>query len=223
MSTPASFPAPSRLIQLLGLVSLICGVLIVAIQKGTLEPIRRNQAEMSRENIAMLIPGAAKRIAYGIQADGNLTILEGDPAGKDHLEAVYGPSGALLGVVWEATERGYGDIIRGMFAYDPATEKITGFRAVELKETPGLGDRINTDPAFQANFRALDARLDPAGKVLAHPIGAVKHGAKKNDWEIDAISGATVSSRAVGRMLDRSAGRMIPLIRSQLARIQKGI
>lgn len=220
MTPAASLPPAASLIRIMALVSLVCGLIIVGAQKGTFEPIKRNQAELARENVAVLAPGGVRQVTYLVAPDGGISVFEGDAAGKEHFVAVYGPDGALRGVVWSAGERGYADVIRGMFAYDPASEKITGFRAVEMKETPGLGDKINTDREFQANFRALDARSGDTG--LVNPIRAVKHGAKRNAWEIDAISGATISSRAVGRMLDRSAGRLAPVIRRNLARIQKG-
>lgn len=220
MNPAASLPPAVSLIRIMAIVSLLCGLIIVAAQKSTLDPIKRNQAELARENVALLVPDGARQVTYGVAPDGSLAILEGDATGREHFVAVYGADGALRGVVWPAAERGYADLIHGMFAYDPAAEKITGFRAVEMKETPGLGDKINTDRDFQANFQALDARATETG--LANPIRAVKHGTKKNAWEIDAISGATISSRAVGRMLDRSAARLAPVIRRNLARIQKG-
>jgi electron transport complex protein RnfG len=220
MTPAASLPPAARLIRVMTLVSLACGLLIVVAHQGTREPIRRNQAELARENVALLVPGGAKQLTYLVAADGGISLFEGDAAGKEHFVAVYAADGDLRGVVWSAGERGYADMILGMFAYDPGKEIITGFRAVEMKETPGLGDKINTDPEFQANFRALDARSTAGG--LVNPIRAVKHGSKKHAWEIDAISGATISSRAVGRMLDRSAARMAPIIRRNLERIQKG-
>ncbi|MBX9604275.1 MAG: FMN-binding protein [Bryobacteraceae bacterium] len=222
MNPRADLPPSGRLIRLMAVVSLLCGVIIVAAHKTTLEPIRRNQAAISRENVALLLPGASRQIAYGLTPAGEIEILTGDPAGREHFLAVYDQAGSLRGIVWEAAERGYADLIRGMFAYDPEGQKVTGFRAVELKETPGLGDKIGTDPGFLANFRALDARLNQVGDGLANAIRAVKHGTKKNEWEIDAVSGATVSSRAVGRMLDRSARRWTPVIQRHLDRVRKG-
>ena len=91
-----------------------------------------------------------------------------------------------------------------------------------MTETPGLGDKIAFDPAFLKNFEALDAGLNEAGDALAHPIVAVKAGKKQNAWEVDAISGATISSVAVAKALDRSMQRMAPLIqryKQELSRV----
>lgn len=47
---------------------------------------------------------------------------------------------------------------------------------------------------------------------LLNEIITVKHGTKKHPWEIDAISGATVSSKAIGKMLNKSAKIQFPRI-----------
>ena len=78
---------------------------------------------------------------------------------------------------------------------------------------PGGIVRVGSDAEFAQNFKKLDA---------SHPIAVVKHGKKKNSWEIDAISGATISSRAVGRLLEDSIRELEPVIARNLARIEKG-
>jgi H+/Na+-translocating ferredoxin:NAD+ oxidoreductase subunit G len=204
-----------RMIRLLAAVSLICGLLIVGTHLNTLGRIRRNQETILRESVAQLLSGIHKQVIYGIQPSGDLTILPNVEGSGPKLFAGYDASGHLLGVVVEASERGYADIITAMYAYSPDKQAITGFQVVDMRETPGLGDRIASDRTFLDNFRELDARTD-------HPITTVKHGTKKNTWEIDAISGATVSSRAVGRMLQQSVQRVAPVIARNLDRIKRG-
>ena len=71
-------------------------------------------------------------------------------------------------------------------------------------------------------FEALDAKLTDAGDALAHKIVAVKAGKKQSAWEVDAISGATISSVAVAKALDRSMQRVAPLIqryKQELSRV----
>jgi electron transport complex protein RnfG len=203
------------MIRLLAAVSLICGLLIVGTHLNTLGRIRRNQETILRESVAQLLPGIHKQVIYGIQPSGDLTILPNVEGSGPKLFAGYDASGNLLGVVVEASERGYADIITAMYAYSPDKQAITGFQVVDMRETPGLGDRIASDRTFLDNFKELDARTD-------HPITTVKHGTKKNTWEIDAISGATVSSRAVGRMLQQSIQQVAPVIARDLDRIKRG-
>ena len=168
-----------------------------------------------RDSVAELLPGIQKQIIYNIQPSGNLEIAQGIQGDAPRLFAGYDAGGRLLGVVVETSDRGYADVISAMYAYDPDKKIVTGFKVVDMRETPGLGSRIGTDPDFNANFKALDASED-------HPIATVKHGTKKNPWEIDAISGATISSRAVGRALQKGVASSAPVIAKNLDRIKKG-
>jgi FMN-binding domain. len=43
---------------------------------------------------------------------------------------------------------------------------------------------------------------------------------KKNPWEIDAISGSTITSNAVGRMFNQSGQKLHPLIAGHLSLLQ---
>jgi Na+-translocating ferredoxin:NAD+ oxidoreductase subunit G len=202
------------MIRVLGTVSLVCGALIVVSNVTTLARIRQNQEIIMRESVTHLLPGLEKQIIYGVGNSGDLKILPGvEGENVKRMFAGYDGSGKLLGVVIETSERGYADIISGMYSYVPDKKMVTGFQVVDMRETPGLGNRIGSDEKFAENFKALDA---------THPIKTVKHGTKQNPWEIDAISGATISSRAVGRMLQKSVQEMTPIIEKNLDRIQRG-
>ena len=203
----------AQMMRLLAAVSLLCGLLIVGTQVNTARRIRHNQEVILRESVAQLLPGVAKQIIYGITPSGELTILPNVEAPGPRFFAGYDTVGNLLDIVIEANERGYADVISAMYRYSPDTQTITGFQVIDMKETPGLGNKISSDPGFLDNFRHLDA---------THPINTVKHGAKKNPWEIDAISGATISSRAVGRMLQKSVAEVAPVIQRNLERIKRG-
>ena len=202
-----------KMIRMLGAVSLLCGLLIVITHVNTLARIRHNQEVIMKESVAQLLPGIQKQVIYGVESNGELTIQAGIESEGKRLIAGYDGGGKLLGVVIEGSERGYADVITAMYAYSPERKTVTGFSVIEMRETPGLGDRINKDAKFLENFQALDA---------SHPIKTVKHGTKKEPWEIDAISGATISSRAVGRLLDKSVQETVPVIEKNLERIQRG-
>jgi len=225
MSTLIAPPAPpqppgGRMVRLLGAVSLICGVLIVGTNIATSARIRGNQETIMRNSVEELLPGVQKQIIYGVQPSGELKILPDlEPAGQ-RLFAGYDGSGKLIGIVIESSARGYADLINAMYAYSPEKQAITGFKVVDMRETPGLGDRVRSDPDFLNNFQDLDATIVD-GKP-AHPVKVVKHGSKKNAWEIDAISGATISSRAVGKLIGTSVQDVIPVVRKNLDRIERG-
>ncbi len=210
----------ARMVRLLGTVSLACGILIVGTNLATSSRIRHNQETIMRDSVAELLPGIQKQIIYSIQPSGELKIVTGLEAGGPRLFAGYDSTGKFLGVVIESSARGYADLISAMYAYSPEKQAIVGFKVVDMRETPGLGDRVRSDPDFAKNFVDLDATIVD-GKP-AHPVKVVKHGSKKNPWEIDAISGATISSRAVGKLMGTSIQDVIPVVRKNLERIERG-
>jgi len=128
-------------------------------------------------------------------------------AGTLKFFAGYDGQGKLAGIAAEGAAKGYSDYVRILFAYHPGQQTVTGFGVVSSRETPGIGDKIVTDKAFLANF-PLDAK---AGKdALTNPIRAVKNGSKTNPWEVDAIAGATITSRAVAKAINDTAQVLVP-------------
>jgi electron transport complex protein RnfG len=91
-----------------------------------------------------------------------------------------------VGWVAKASGQGYADKIELLLGLDPEAKSITGLFILEQKETPGLGNKIITD-AWRSQF--LDKKTD-------NPLVVVKGGAKVPN-EIDAVTGATISSRSV--------------------------
>ncbi len=145
------------MIRTLTVVSLLCGMLIVATDVNTRARIRHNQEIVMRESVSQLLPGMRKQIVYAIGPAGDLTITSSVQGEGPRLFAGYGGDGHFLGVVIETSDRGYADVISAMYAYDPDSRTVTGFKVVDMRETPGLGSRIGSDPEFTANFKALDA------------------------------------------------------------------
>jgi electron transport complex protein RnfG len=82
--------------------------------------------------------------------------------------------------------QGYSDKVELLLGLDPTFTKITGLFILEQKETPGLGNKM-IFPEWRGQF---------IGKPTAPPLKVVKTGAQAKN-EIDAITGATISSRSV--------------------------
>jgi len=72
---------------------------------------------------------------------------------------------------------------------------VTGMEVLESRETPGLGDKIYKDADFVASFKEL---------MIEPEIVAVKKGKRSKPNEIDAITGATISSKAVVRIINET-------------------
>ena len=198
----------------LGGIAAISGLLVVLAYQVTLPIITENQRVRTERAVFQVIPGATSKRDLVLTEQGLA------PAGQgiqgETVFAAYDAAGRLLGVAFPGAAQGYADVIRFLFGYDPACECIVGMKVLKSTETPGLGDKIEKDPAFLASFRALDARLDDSGVDLANAIVTVKHGTKTEAWQIDAISGATISSVATGRALNKAAQRLVPAVRASL-------
>ena len=209
---PVKAPTPGfRMIRTLGAIAMLSGLLVVLVYQFTKPIIAENQRIATERAVFQVVPGATNRVDIILGDDGVALAADGDADGET-LYAAFDDAGELKGVALASGAQGYQDVVKLLYGYDPACACIRGIKILKMTETPGLGDKIAFDPAFLQNFEALDARLNEAGDALANPIRAVKSGSKRHAWEVDAISGATISSVAVAKALDRSMQRMAPLI-----------
>ena len=213
MNAPAASVAQVsslRMIGTLGIIAMLSGLLVVLVFQFTQPIIADNQRIAIERAVFQVVPGASARVDRIIDADG-LHALGADAVGEV-VYAAYDDTGKLKGIAMAAGAQGYQDVVKLLYGYDPDCQCVRGIKILKMTETPGLGDKIAFDPAFLENFVALDARLNATGDGLSNPIRAVKHGAKQHPWEVDAIAGATISSVAVARAIDRSLQRNAPLI-----------
>ncbi len=223
-SVPASQPATpgAAMIRTLGLVATVCGILIVTAYQGTLESVAANKKIALERAVFKVIPGASS-VKEFVAGTGGVRPAGGSvPEGAVKFYAAYDQAGVLKGLAAEGAAKGYADTVRVLYAYDPEKQAITGLGVVSMRETPGIGDKIYTDAAFLKNFVALDAKLGGDLKSLANSIKVMKHGTRQNPWEIDAIAGATVTSKAVGKGINESAQKLLPLLVPHLDTLQGG-
>lgn len=210
----------AALIRTLGGISAFSGLLIVLVVELTAPIIEQNRKEAIERAIFEVIPGATVSQLY-LFNDNKLTKVDKENSDGERIYAGYNNSNELMGVALEAEGQGYQDTIQVLYGYNPACQCITGMKVLKHAETPGLGDLILKDPAFIANFAALDAKLNEDQSGLQNSIITVKNGKKKNPWEIDSISGATVSSKAIGKMLRLRSEKLLPKLYPQLGSINK--
>ncbi len=208
------------MLRTLGGVAMLSGFLVVMVFQWTQPIIEENKRIAIEKALFKVVPGASSQKNFALSADGRIVPQDQAQPGDEKIYAAFSDKGELQGMGLEAAATGYQDVIRVLYGYSPKCRCITGMKVLKMAETPGLGDKIDKDPAFLKNFYALDARPAKDGKGLANPIVTVKHGSKTEKWQIDAISGATISSKAVGRMLNQSAQKMVPAIEAQLDRFK---
>jgi electron transport complex protein RnfG len=211
-----------KMIATMVLVASICGVLIVGAFESTQGAIAENKRITLERAVFKVLPGAASVREYAVTAAGIQPLAGGAamPEGGVKFYAAYDQTGALKGIAAEAAGKGYADTVRVLYGYDTQCQCIIGIGVVSMRETPGIGDKIITDQAFLKNFEALDVRVNAEMAALANAVKVVKHGTKTNPWQIDAIAGATVTSKAVGRGINESAQRLMPLLVPHIAELK---
>jgi electron transport complex protein RnfG len=215
---PGAQVAPSwPMLRTLAGIAILSGLLVVLVYQATKPIIAENERILTEKAVFEVLPGAVSKVDF-VLTDQGLA-----PAGDGVLGvpvfAGFGANRELRGLAFPGAARGYQDVIQFLFGYDPACECIIGSKVLRSTETPGLGDKIDTDPAFLENFVALDASLNPEGTGLANPIVLVAHGTKTAPWQIDGISGATISGKAMARAANDAAERFVPSIRRDLAKL----
>ncbi|MCO4847855.1 MAG: NADH:ubiquinone reductase (Na(+)-transporting) subunit C [Yoonia sp.] len=115
--------------------------------------------------------------------------------------AVYAPvyllerENELLLVVLPMSGSGYQSTIRAMLALEPDLRTIAALTITEQGETPGLGASIE-DPVWQARWVGKEA-ADDTGQIVI----SVVRGKAVGPYQVDGISGATVTSNGVANMI----------------------
>jgi len=190
---PAPEPGSLRLVGTLTFAGMCAGLLLASVYAITLPTIEANAAEALRRAVFDVVPGTASM--QKLVLDGDRFVLADGAAAKDAVAvyAAYGPDGAHLGFAIPGQGPGFQDTIKLLYGYDPAREAIVGMQVLESRETPGLGDRIFKDPSFAAEFKDL---------AVAPEIVVVKHGSGSARYHVDGITGATISSKSVVRILN---------------------
>ena len=116
------------------------------------------------------------------------------------------------GKVFLLTVRGNGlwDKIWGYIAIDEDLNTITGASFGHTAETPGLGAEIKDNPAFAAQFVGKKIYQENAYVSVA----VVKGGVKNPEHEVDGISGATITSVGVSKMMQEGIQAYLPYFES---------
>ncbi len=188
-----TLPETPRLVATLAVAGLLSGLAIVSAYRLTLPTIRENQAAALRRAVFEVLPGA-ERMQRLEWRDGRLEPVTEADEGVPAVYAGYRADGAFVGYAIPGEGSGYQDTITLIYGYDPARRRIVGLQILESRETPGLGDRIFKDPAFGAQFR--DLAVDPA-------VVLVKETPTEPN-QVDAITGATISSTSVVKIVQKS-------------------
>lgn len=180
------------------ILALLYGGALAGVQLGLGPKIVANQLAETQDQIPALVKGAVKGEPISIVVD----------EATDKRVPVYKAVDAdnqLKGWVLPASGQGFADRIIVLIGLDADLKTITGLFVLEQKETPGLGDFI----------REVDFCSRFVGKSTDTPLEVVTSG--PNDQQIQALTGATISSVAVADIVNNAVETLRDPILKQMS------
>ena len=180
-----------RLVSTLTVAGALAGMAIVLVFQWTKPQIDQHKAEDLAAAVTEVLAGAASYKTVYLE-DGAFTAEPRDTTGLTKVFVGYDPNGQPRGVAIEAAEPGFQDVIDLIFGYDPSKQDVIGMKVLTSSETPGLGAKITYDSTFIGEFGGVGTPL----------VGVKKDRAKGAHDEVVMITGATISSRAVIKIIN---------------------
>jgi electron transport complex protein RnfG len=166
------------------LLAILYGGALAGVQIGLGPRIRENKRNETYDQIPRLVEGAVKERTE--------EIIVVDKAGRPtRVYRAINRDGTLCGWVLPAAGQGFADRIELLVGLDARMSVLTGLFVLDQKETPGLGDYI-TGRDFRERF---------LGKSTAQPLVVVVGDAETDD-QIQALTGATISSQSVADIVN---------------------
>lgn len=166
-----------RMIVALVTVGVISGVCLVFVYNYATPKIKINMEKETESAIKEIFPDSGK-----IKKTGEKGISE-----------ISDKKGKMIGYAFTAEGNGYQGLIKVIVGVDPKMTKMLGMQVLESQETPGLGAEIASKP-FRQQF---------VGLVITHAIEYVRNKKPEQPYQIEALTGATISSRAVVNLLNK--------------------
>ncbi len=165
-------------------------------------------SETIEEQQALIIQ---RSILYVFNIDGNLTDEEIQKTFKSQIEVkvkkekniyIYKEDDQIKGYAFDFNGKGLWGTISGHIAVTPNHNEILGINFISHSETPGLGGRIDEE-AFKVQFRNL---------IMAEPTIVLN---KDTGGNLDAISGATLTSLAVRDMINTNIPEILDFAKEE--------
>jgi len=183
-----------KMIVVLAILSSFSGGLLAAIKDGTKDKIEYQQ-------LTFVKGPAIKTILDGATNDPIVDRFKIDDQGIERSFFIGVFDGAASSVAFESSGKGFGGDIGIMVGVDTTADNIVGVGVTTHSETPGVGSKAKTDPSFVAQFQ---------GKPLVSAFQV-----KNDGGQVDALTGATVTSRGVS-MAVTDAGKVYERLKPQI-------
>jgi len=183
-----------QMVVVLTVLSFVSGGLLAYVKDGTKDKIEVQQ-------LTFVKGPAIKAILKGATNDpitDRFKLKDGDIE-RSFVVGVF--DGKPKIVAFESSGKGFGGDLGLMVGVNLEDGKIAGVGVTTHSETPGVGSRAKTDPTFVAQFPGM-------------PI-AETFKVKADGGQVDALSGATVTSRGVSAALTE-AGKIYEKLKPEI-------
>ena len=181
---------PKYLFKLAGILMVICAIVaaLLGIVNGvTADKIAALQAEKLQQSLQVVFPGAE---FTEVEVTDDLVTLAASPDAESGLAAIYAASTG--GYALEVKPTGFGGSIDMIVGID-GDGNVTGISVISHSETAGIGTKIVAD---KPNKNGVGVLTQFVGRGAGEGnLFTVNSGSN----EVDAISGATVTTKAITR------------------------
>ncbi len=165
-----------RLVIVLTCISLLAALALTGVYALTKGPIEQGQKEKKEKALQAVLPDYEGTVIDTVIVDGDNEEIP--------VHLAIGKDGELCGAGIETyTKKAFAGRFDLMVGFD-ADGAIVNTEVLKAGETPGLGDKINKD---KSEFAMQFNHQNPADFKLV---------VKKDGGDVDAITAATISSRA---------------------------
>jgi electron transport complex protein RnfG len=175
-----------EIMKMIVVLSLICGL-----SGLSLASIKQFTAPLIEEQVLTFVQGPSiKAVFTDFDNDPVKERKQFDVPGSDKKVTVFPArkGGKLIGVAFESTGQGYGGDLGVMIGFTFEPGAVAGISMTTLKETPGIGARV--------------AKHGFTGQFRGH--GLENLALRSQGGDIDAVSGATISSTAAMFAVDQA-------------------
>ena len=184
------------------ILSVAFGILLALVYAGTNQQYINNQDAATIKSISETIPDPDAAAPKNLRTE-KLKLADG----QEVYKVLDGDK--LLGWAYVAKGKGFGGDIKLLIGLNPQADGLVGIDVLEDVETPGFGHSINDEKTWKSKFRPRDGQPIPLKKPLVVIKTTPKPG---NPYQIQAITGATISSKAVVSIINDTAGKTARLI-----------
>jgi len=176
-----------KLVMVLTGTALLSGLILAALNIYTAPRIELNANKVLSEAVGYVMP-AKKTCDVKVIDDVTFYI------GKDD-------KGQIIGVAFVAEGDGFQSRLRILVGMDPVMSKILNIKILAQAETPGLGTKIENDPTNKTDALWFHKQFSdlPLGAAITVVKGKEPD---KSQSQIQAITGATISSKAVVNIIN---------------------